>query len=173
MNQPRMARESAAQGSAATATAELARVPFVDDGALGDDAPLKRGPTYCDVTADGSEYRPNGYCALGDCGLQHDRRVDGRPTYCCSAAHTREWKRNHMWGAAKAAVKKRDRACVRCHLPRGGDNPEVNHIVPREGSGYGTGCWNHQDNLELLCHDCHVGVTAEQARARARNGAAA
>lgn len=39
---------------------------------------------------------------------------------------------------------------------------EVNHIVPRRGRGYGTGCWNHASNLETLCHNCHLTVTAEQ-----------
>jgi hypothetical protein len=39
---------------------------------------------------------------------------------------------------------------------------EVNHIVPRNGAGYGFGCWNHQDNLETLCHGHHVEVTNAQ-----------
>lgn len=39
---------------------------------------------------------------------------------------------------------------------------EVNHIEPRRGAGYGFGCWNHQDNLETLCHGCHVEVTTAQ-----------
>ena len=51
-------------------------------------------------------------------------------------------------------------------------DPEVNHITPRNGKGYGNGCWNHQDNLEVLCHDCHVKVTMWQGRARKNNGQA-
>ncbi len=39
---------------------------------------------------------------------------------------------------------------------------EVNHIIPREGKGYGQGCHNHQENLETLCHACHLQVTADQ-----------
>lgn len=39
---------------------------------------------------------------------------------------------------------------------------EVNHIVPRNGGGYNSGCHNHLDNLQLLCHRCHVGVTKQQ-----------
>lgn len=41
---------------------------------------------------------------------------------------------------------------------------EVNHIAPRRGKGYGSGCWNHLDNLETLCHQCHVDVTTAQRR---------
>lgn len=40
--------------------------------------------------------------------------------------------------------------------------PEVNHIVPRLGKGYGFGCWNHQSNLEVLCRRCHQQKTREQ-----------
>lgn len=39
---------------------------------------------------------------------------------------------------------------------------EVNHIAPRNGGGYGTGCHNHLSNLETLCHLCHVQVTKNQ-----------
>jgi len=45
---------------------------------------------------------------------------------------------------------------------------EVNHIVAREGAGYGNGCHNHQDNLETLCHKCHVKTTTQQGRERRR-----
>ena len=45
---------------------------------------------------------------------------------------------------------------------------EVNHIVPRVGAGYGNGCHNHQDNLETLCHACHVTTTTQQGRDRRR-----
>jgi hypothetical protein len=46
------------------------------------------------------------------------------------------------------------------------DVPEVNHVEPRWGAGYGTGCWNHQTNLQVLCHECHVAETARQKRER-------
>lgn len=48
-------------------------------------------------------------------------------------------------------------------------SPEVDHIVPRVGRGYGLGCHNHQSNLRTLCHQCHVEVTAQQRRARGRS----
>lgn len=41
---------------------------------------------------------------------------------------------------------------------------EVNHIVPRNGDGYGVGCWHHLDNLETLCRSCHVEETTRQRR---------
>lgn len=47
---------------------------------------------------------------------------------------------------------------------------EVNHIEPREGRGYQSGCHHHLTNLETLCHDCHVAETTRQGRERrARN----
>lgn len=45
---------------------------------------------------------------------------------------------------------------------------EVNHIEPRRGEGYTTGCHNHPDNLQTLCRACHGKVTGAQRRARAR-----
>lgn len=45
---------------------------------------------------------------------------------------------------------------------------EVNHIDPRRGEGYTTGCHNHPANLETLCVPCHGKVTGAQRRARAR-----
>lgn len=47
---------------------------------------------------------------------------------------------------------------------------EVNHIEPRNGKGYLSGCWNHLSNLETLCHGCHVEVTNQQ-RVERRGGA--
>lgn len=41
---------------------------------------------------------------------------------------------------------------------------EVNHREPRNGDGYGVGCWHHLDNLETLCHGCHVEETTRQRR---------
>ncbi|MEE3066611.1 MAG: HNH endonuclease [Actinomycetota bacterium] len=43
---------------------------------------------------------------------------------------------------------------------------EVNHITPRNGGGYGWGCHNHLNNLETLCHGCHVAETNRQAAER-------
>jgi 5-methylcytosine-specific restriction endonuclease McrA len=78
----------------------------------------------------------------------------------------------HSWNGARHAARKRDGyACVKCGSKR---ELEVNHIEPRVGRGYGWGCHNHPDNLETLCHDCHLVVTRNQhaARAAARRTAA-
>jgi hypothetical protein len=39
---------------------------------------------------------------------------------------------------------------------------EVNHVEARRGAGYDEGCWNHQTNLQVLCHACHLAETADQ-----------
>lgn len=44
---------------------------------------------------------------------------------------------------------------------------EVNHVEPRVGAGYGSGCHHHLDGLETLCHGCHAAVTTAQRRLRA------
>lgn len=43
---------------------------------------------------------------------------------------------------------------------------EVNHVDPRLGAGYDNGCWNHQTNLQVLCHPCHVVETNRQRHER-------
>lgn len=37
---------------------------------------------------------------------------------------------------------------------------EVNHITPVDGRRESTSCKHHADNLELLCHQCHVEFTS-------------
>ncbi|MDP3063940.1 MAG: HNH endonuclease, partial [Chloroflexota bacterium] len=66
---------------------------------------------------------------------------------------------NHFWNEARAeALRRAGGKCSQC----GEQAEEVHHIVARNGGGYGPGCHNHQDNLEALCHQGHLGVTAEQ-----------
>ena len=80
----------------------------------------------------------------------------------CSEECALLYYRNHNWSVARRAALTRDgHQCVR--LSCGSVlNLEVNHIIPRLGQGYLPGCHNHLDNLETLCHDCHLAVTARQ-----------
>lgn len=39
---------------------------------------------------------------------------------------------------------------------------KVDHIIPLDGGIRGTTCRNHQENLRVICHECHLKVTAEQ-----------
>lgn len=54
--------------------------------------------------------------------------------------------------------------CAKC----GGltEAPEVNHIIPVVGGNRSVSCLNHEENLEVLCHSCHVPTTKAQAEAR-------
>lgn len=40
--------------------------------------------------------------------------------------------------------------------------PEVNHKIPLNGVRPDFGCCHHQDNLECVCHPCHVLIGIEQ-----------
>lgn len=53
--------------------------------------------------------------------------------------------------------------CAKCGAHT--KHPEVNHIQPALGRHSAESCIHHQENLEVLCHDCHVGETRRQRRA--------
>lgn len=106
------------------------------------------------------------------------------------------WGRNHMWqlasleahilaGSRTEATHRlyREGECahaglygISCTRPRARDERwngnnhtrEVNHIEPRNGMGYGSGCFNHQANLEVLCRAHHGRVSGLQTQARNR-----
>ena len=101
------------------------------------------------------------------------------------------YERNHYWSIARHAAIIRDGGCLRCgwkddqpdctmhgqyylwsRAVLTGKSPgnwlEVNHITPRNGAGYGTGCHHNQENLETLCHRHHVKVTRRQRLDRVR-----
>ena len=102
----------------------------------------------------------------GHCWRCGDPLPRGRRKWCGDVCG-RWYGDQHDWTSARKLVRRRDRwTCRHCGVrpPRGGI--EVNHIVPRGGGGYRFGCWNHHDNLETLCHDCHVRATNLQRLAR-------
>jgi len=82
---------------------------------------------------------------------------------------------NHVWGVARYAVLRRDDyRCIICgqddrnevareyRRRHGKSILEVNHIQPVNGRRQSVSCANHMDNLETLCHPCHVAVTKQQ-----------
>lgn len=107
----------------------------------------------------------------------------GRQRRWCSKGCVDLFSQNHEWTLARWAAVDRASVVVRwggsgdeqwpvetwtycdqCH--RRISDYEVNHVEPRVGAGYGKGCWNHQTNLQVLCHACHVVETARQGRER-------
>jgi 5-methylcytosine-specific restriction endonuclease McrA len=101
--------------------------------------------------------------------------LTGRRTRWCSNECRDTYLGDHFWTWARAAAIDRARfgtweqglglpLCDQCGVPT--TAPEVNHVVPRDGAGYGDGCHHHQTNLQVLCHSCHVAETVRQRRER-------
>jgi len=114
-----------------------------------------------------------GRCSLAACG----KPLTGRQTRWCSRKCTRVFLVNHQWTPAQLAALKRDGyTCRHCGFCPGKQpdrigrmiwrrrhhGMEVNHIAPLNGRGYRIGCVHHQENLETLCHSCHLEVTMRQ-----------
>ena len=113
-------------------------------------------------------------CRLATCRAA----LPPRRTAYCSDKHAREFERNHVWLFARRAARRRAGwACQRCGFKpsevrrdpiarrvysRYELRLEVNHILPLVGSYRSVTCLNHQGNLEVLCHVCHLAVTKEQ-----------
>jgi 5-methylcytosine-specific restriction endonuclease McrA len=92
------------------------------------------------------------------------KALTGRQTAWCGKRCSFRYSGAHHWSSARRLAIRRDGGkCVTCGST---ESLEVNHIEPRVGKGYGFGCWNHPENLETLCHNCHVKVTNRQAAAR-------
>jgi hypothetical protein len=126
------------------------------------------------VVCPGPDWKPGRGVRCAACG----RQLTGKLTWFCrSPAWCRTvYLANHDWTMAKGIALRRSgdgykrmARCIRSNC----EHPvlEVNHITPRNGGGYQLGCHHHQDNLEVLCHDHHREVTAEQRSARAAQAA--
>lgn len=118
--------------------------------------------------------------------------LPGRRRVWCSDACLTVYLENHFWTEARSVAIRRasitdergrplltfcDQCRKRCgrlstllgatgHRYGGQSEAEVNHVEPRLGQGYDDGCWNHQTNLQVLCHGCHVMETQRQKRER-------
>ena len=90
------------------------------------------------------------------------KKLSGRRTRWCSTKCSRLAVVNHRWTNARHAIKGRraEWRCEQCGVVTA--KIEVNHKVPCKGKHSTWGCWHHEDNLELLCHGCHVTKTREQ-----------
>ncbi len=116
-------------------------------------------------------------CRVASCRSE----LSGRRTAYCSDAHAKLFEANHVWPAARRTARRRARwACQRCgfkpsvvrkdpaqasRYTRRELKLEVNHIAALRGTYRLVSCLNHLDNLEVLCHRCHVETTNAQRRA--------
>lgn len=111
---------------------------------------------------------------IGRCQWCNEPLGSGRRSWCSNRCG-RAWAREHVWRDARSWAKKKAKYhCVRDGCSAARLDCEVNHILPRNGGGYGPGCHHHQlpdasgvGGLEVLCRSHHAEVTAAQARARA------
>jgi len=101
--------------------------------------------------------------------------LPGRRLRWCGKPCIDAYQLNHEWSAARlhavirASFRPAEGWTVWTYCDQCGKRtsaPEVNHVDPRRGRGYDPGCWNHQTNLQVLCHACHVAETNQQRRAR-------
>lgn len=119
-------------------------------------------------------------CRLASCRAP----LEGRRTAYCSEQHAKEFQRHHVWADARRYARRRAKwTCERCGFKpnevkkdplrrllftRHELRLEVNHIQPLGGRYRGVTCLNHQENLEVLCHRCHVQATGALRLPRAR-----
>jgi len=93
--------------------------------------------------------------------------LGGRQRAYCGKDCEREFGMNHFWNMASREVEKRNRTKygdLQCCVCGATAHLEINHIDPVRGGPRFATCKNHQDNLEVLCHDCHVRATELQFR---------
>lgn len=112
-------------------------------------------------------YRAECRTHIGGC-RNCGKTPSGRKQYYCSDECRTEFEADHFWGTARQAAIHRtidpyDALRIpHCVRDCGRWATEVNHIVPLNGQRPHFGCCHHRDNLEALCHYCHLETTAEQ-----------
>ena len=86
----------------------------------------------------------------------------------CGVICRKKLEIKHFWLRARhEALLRAKGLCVRC----GKDASEVNHITPLNGGLRWLTCLNHQENLEALCHTCHLDFTYPSRVARRKDAA--
>lgn len=93
-----------------------------------------------------------------------NEKLTGRQKRWCSNQCGNAAFNNHWFSSARKTLLRnaslsKTRHCVRC---RSKQSLEANHIVPCLGAHKVASCAHHVNALELLCHDCHLLVTAAQ-----------
>ncbi len=88
---------------------------------------------------------------------QHAAFVKNLPGYTLEGYLAGTWDYRAQWYEL--------RTCPKCERTFSAHALEVNHIHPLNGNRASFGCGHHQDNLEAICHDCHVEITTQQRRA--------
>lgn len=90
--------------------------------------------------------------------------LKGRQTRYCGRKCSRQVRDNHRWTQAKAAAlaSVAHYQCEHCQLFYQKKDINVDHIEPCLGKHGVWGCHHHQDNLRVLCIECHKARTAAQ-----------
>ena len=101
--------------------------------------------------------RKPGVCRKKGCG----KTLTGRQTRWCSKACATWFTSQHRWTNARKQAKSlvAHYKCAKCDGFF--KTVEVNHIKPCVGER-GWSCHHHQNNLEVVCKNCHKKITAEQ-----------
>ena len=131
------------------------------------------------MTAD--RYRPPCLPHTSGC-RQCGKEIPKHRAYCSNIC-ANVFEANHFWSTASYRAIEKSRpfgptqkphgyprhgkpTCARCLKECGSfggkREAEVNHIHPLNGQRPHFGCCHHQENLEVLCHACHVEIGIEQ-----------
>jgi hypothetical protein len=107
--------------------------------------------------------------SVARCALAFGDNADGRCARCgsrsracapfCSRACRDEWRRDHVWPAARLATLTADEwhcSEIECSADDWSAVIEVHHEVPvKDRGGYSPGCQHHREGLRSLCEAHH------------------